>query len=146
MPLSDFDDEIDAIDSPPSLDDLPAKHVPNGFHTLTFPCGTHRTFRIRTERGGIFKGKRTVGLLIGPDNTADYQTVGLLTSGGITMFKAQRNTRTADNCSLLWSLLNGEVIDGHEVQTSRRCFICNKPLTDSESIRTGVGPTCRNRK
>ena len=25
------------------------------------------------------------------------------------------------------------------------CYICNRPLTDAESIRTGIGPVCRKR-
>ena len=145
MPLSDFDDAADAIGQPADLAALPALHVPNGFHTLTFPCGSHRTFRIRTEKNGIFRGKRTVSLLIGPSNTDDYMTIGLLTNAGITMFKSHRTGKNADNCALLWGLLNGEVIDGHEVQVSRRCFICNNALTDPESLRTGIGPTCRKR-
>jgi hypothetical protein len=67
----------------------------DGTFTVTSPTGSHRTFRIRTERrrppgrGSDLVGKRIVSLLTGSDNESSYtgfgfveEALGVLDSGG----------------------------------------------------------------
>lgn len=114
----------------------------NGFHTLTCPDGSHRTFRVRTEKNGVFVGKRTVALLIGPDNTTDYETLGFLLPFGPVIWKRHRGGKSEGHVRILWDVLSGQAIDGYEVKSSKRCAICNRMLTTPESYERGYGPDC----
>lgn len=125
---------------------LPAQHIHNGYYTLTFPCGTHRTFRLFTQAKGKFAGKRMMGMLIGPDNTNDYETFAFLTETGFAVWKRFTNQKQAEYASKLWKMLNGEILDDHELIESRRCLKCNRKLTDPESAKLGIGPSCRGDK
>lgn len=128
--------------------DLVRPDVHNGYYTVTFPCGTHRTFRLYTQRKGKLAGKRILALLIGPDNTADYENFAFLTQGtvGFAVWKRFANQRQAEYAAMLWKMLEGEIIDGHELIEARRCRVCNRKLTTPESNAEGIGPTCRGEK
>jgi hypothetical protein len=128
-----------------TFDALPAPWLSNGTYTLTFPCGTHRTFRVRLDRKGIHAGKRTIALLIGPDNTADYDPVGIVGEHGFELWRRHRTGKIAEQAKLLWDLARGESIEGYELLVSKVCRVCNRPLTDAESIRVEIGPICRER-
>ena len=148
--LADFDAVNDADVSlagitPELFASLPAPWLPAGFHTVTFPDGSHRTFRVRLDRIGIYSGRRTLGLLIGPDNTDEYQTIGLVSSDRFILWKANKGGKLEEHCSILWRLAKGEAIAGYELLTSKRCRICMRELTDPDSIRTELGPTCRKK-
>jgi hypothetical protein len=127
--------------------------IPNGYYTIVFPCGTHRTFRVYTRpaTSNFAPGKRVVALFIGPANTQDYEPLGWVDDTGIQVWKRFRGAKDAPSqherhAAVLWALATGEVLDGYEVQLSKRCLVCNRTLTDPESIRLGVGPFCRSRK
>lgn len=126
--------------------DLPSPEVPNGFFTLTLPLGGHRTFRVRTEKRGALRGTRTVAMLVGSSNETDYETFGHLTRIGVDVWKRYGKTKHAEYAGLLWLLWHGTAVDGYELETSRRCFLCNHLLTDPESVRTGIGPGCRKKE
>lgn len=143
--LADLDDEIDAIGRPGDLADLPAKWLSNGFFTLTFPSGEHRTFRIRTEPSGALKGKRTIAMLIGPDRSQDFEGFAFLTEAGPSVWKRFKNHKQAQYAEILWCLAKGEELDGYELKISKRCLACNRPLTTPESIELNYGPLCRER-
>lgn len=145
MPLSRFDDEIDALGKPADLANLPARDVPNGFFTLTFPSGEHRTFRIRTVPGGTFKGRRMLGMLIGPDNTAEYESFAFVEESGPSVWKRFKNQKQAQYAAIIWDLVHGGELDGYELKISKRCLACNRPLTSPESIDAGYGPLCAER-
>jgi hypothetical protein len=145
--LADFDTINDADVSlagitPELYRSLPAPWLPAGFHTVVFPDGSHRTFRVRLDRQGAFSGRRTLALLIGPVNTDEYQTVGLVMSDGFALWKAHRAGKVAEHAAILWRLAKGEEIDGYELLTSKRCRICLRELTTPESVRLELGPTC----
>lgn len=144
--LADFDTINDAAPpigkTPEAFAVMPARWLSNGFYTVVFPDGSHRTFRVRLEQLGTFKGKRTVSLLIGPDNTSDYETLGFVESGGFILWKRHRGTRSEKHVNILWRLAKGETIEGHELHLSKRCMICNRPLTTPESNERGIGPEC----
>lgn len=122
--------------------------IANGFHTLKFPDGSHRTFRIHRQRNKAkFKpGKRLIGILIGPDNSEDYEEFGEVTEKGINVWKSrQHNKKLMEYAALIWSIANGEKIEDYELMTDSRCLVCNRHLTDPLSLSRGIGPLCWER-
>lgn len=123
----------------------------NGIYTLCLPDGSHRTFKISTQYPGSWAaGRRVLSLLVGPDNTADYEKCGFVNETGIEIWKRIRGTQDKPSAiegyaDLIWRLAGGETVAGCELLESRHCLICNRTLTDKESIELGIGPTCRER-
>lgn len=119
--------------------------IPNGFFTITFPDGSHRTLRVRTKPADskFAPGRRVVGLLIGPDNTSDYEDFAFIGEYGVQTWKRFKNQKQDRYAELLWALGNNEEIDGYSLAISKRCLICNRTLSDPESLRLGIGPVCR---
>lgn len=140
--LEKFDDQIDAIGK---IGNIPARWLTNGFYTLTFPDGSHKTFRIRTEKNGIFKGRRTIAILIGPDNSNDYDSFGFIEEDGPKVWTRLKNTRQAVYPQIIWDISKGEQIEGYELLVSTRCLICNRPLTKPSSINKNIGENCYKR-
>jgi hypothetical protein len=148
MTLADFEAINDADVSlagvtPELFASLPALWLPSGFHTVEFPDGSHRTFRVRLDRQGTFAGRRTLALLVGPLNTDEYEAIGIVQCDGFNLWKRYRTGKVAEHAAILWRLAKGEKIEGYELLKSERCTVCLRPLTDPESVRTRLGPTCR---
>lgn len=144
--LSQFDDPFAESFSKLQAATIPTTSViPNGIYTLSFPCGTHRAFRVFTkpENSKFAPGKRIIALLIGPDNTEDYDPFGFVDDEGIHVWKRFKNQRQAEYADLLWLLATGCEADGHSLLISKRCLRCNRTLTDPLSLELGIGPTCR---
>ena len=120
--------------------------LPNGYYTLTLPCGSHRTIRIHTQQKGNLAGKRVASLLIGPDNTQDYEPFAFVEpSGELKVWKRFAGQKQAEYTAILLDLARGESIEGYEYMLSKRCLVCNRPLTTSDSILSGIGPFCREK-
>lgn len=124
---------------------LPRPDIQNGFYTLTFPCGSHRVFRISTRQRGAFAGKRILGMLIGPDNTSDYEDFAFLGPEGFQVWKRFKGAKQAEYATKLFALITGGEIDEHTLTVSRRCMVCNRTLTTPESYAKGIGPVCESR-
>lgn len=149
MTLADLDDDFAAAGKRKPVAELPQQWLANGRYTVAFPCGTHKTLRIHTEQLGAMAGKRIVSLLIGPDNSHDFEKVGELTSldpPGVRAWKRWKGKKPDEYMQLLWLLLKGEKIEGHEVMASRTCLRCNKPLATPRSLETGLGPECEKKE
>jgi hypothetical protein len=143
--LAQFDD---AFAQPVTLQTQ--ARVANGFYTVTFPDGSHRTFRVYTRPADsdFAPGKRVAALLIGPRNTEDFEPFAWVDDTGIQVWKRFRGAKDNPSqherhTSILWKLATGEVLEGHELQLSKRCLVCNRTLTDPTSISLGIGPSCR---
>jgi len=139
-------DELNpAAETPPgfAVASLPCRDIHNGFYTLEFPYGDHRTFRLYTQQHGVMAGKRILGMLIGADNTKDYEDFAFLEADGFKVWKRFKNARQAEYLVTLWKIMHGEVLEGYELTESRRCLKCNRPLTDPVSNELGIGPKCR---
>ena len=149
MSLADLDDafETAAADrmSPDRFAALPAQWLANGFYTVTFPDGSHKTFRVRLEQHGVHRWSRTLAVLIGPDNSTDYECHGLVTDTGFRLWKRFAGGKPAEHAAILWMLARGELLDGYDLQLSKRCLRCNRPLTTPESLERGIGPECEQR-
>ena len=118
----------------------------NGFITvLSKASGEHRTFRVRTQADDakFAPGSRVVGLLVGPDNTADYQDFGFVTEDGrIILWKRYRDSEFYGWVARM--LANPERWTAKcEFNFDGRCRKCNRPLTDPTSVALGIGPKCR---
>jgi hypothetical protein len=117
----------------------------NGFVTIRSKrTGDHRTIKVSTqaEDAKFFPGRRLVSLLVGPDNQADYRSFGYVDGDRVVLWKKHR-----ESDFFAWiatALANpGHFSDTAEFMTDARCVRCNRPLTDPDSIRLGIGPTCR---
>lgn len=151
--LADCEDRIESIGRPRPVAELPHPWLANGYYTLTFPCGTHKTLRIHTQRGGVHAGKRIISLLIGPVNTDDYEWFGEIIPAAsvVWVWKAFKGAAQARYAGLLVELARaaaegGPGLDGHELLVSRHCLKCNRLLTTEDSIKAGVGPECAKRE
>lgn len=139
MNLSDFDAGVDATRAHPDA------KIFNGIYTLEFPSGEHRTFRIHTKRAKskFAAGQRVISILIGPDNSSDYDMFGFVSDDGIKVWKRHVGSKLDQYAMIIWSLVTGEAIEGYSLEISKRCMKCGRLLTDPESLRTGYGPHCR---
>lgn len=127
-----------------TLPSLLTARISNGYYTLTLGDGSHRTFRIwtKTLTSSYFAGERVIGMLIGPDNTDDYEMFGFVRDEGISVWKRFANTKQAVYAGILWTLATGGTEEGCELVVSKRCLCCNRELTTPESIERNIGPTC----
>ncbi len=114
--------------------------------------GAHRTFRVATQpKDSTFApGKRIVSLLVGPDNTSDYQAFGFVDRFGEVYcwnkFKGTGGKRSDfERFAAILSNPAGFAARGLEFSFSGRCRVCNRPLTRPDSIARGTGPTCGGR-
>lgn len=120
----------------------------NGMITMLNPeTGNHRTIRIRTQpQDSKFKpGERLIGLLTGPDNTNDFHNFGEVNpDGSIKVWYKQRGTVMEQYARMIE---HPEVFQekGIEYLFDTRCRRCNRQLSDPESVRNGIGPTCSGR-
>ncbi len=141
--LADLDDDFATAGRRKPVATLPQQWLANGIYTIRFSCGTHKTIRVHTQQLGPMAGRRLLSLLIGPDNSTDYETFAELTPYGVFVWKRFKNARQAAYAELLMLLAKGEKIEDHELMVSKRCMRCNRLLTDDVSITAGLGPECR---
>jgi hypothetical protein len=125
----------------------------NGTYTIESPKGGHKTFRIKTAKNGGLKGKRILSLLVGPDNTADYNGFATLDDNA-TAFRVWRKFENGDMpfyaFMLAEMILKGDesryVARGYRLLQSTVCRVCNRKLTTPESVKSGIGPDCAGRR
>lgn len=116
--------------------------VPQGYYTVV-KDGTHRTFRVK-QAGPNSKlaGKYIISFLSGPDNTSSYTGFGFVTEDGVSVWK-----RFAESDWDFWLealLADSKTAGKAYALESGNCFVCNRLLTDPESIELGIGPVCRD--
>jgi len=142
--LADLDDDFATALKRKPVSTLPRPEIPNCRVTIRFPCGTHKTFRIHTQQVGVRAGRRFVSLLIGPDNSTDFEEFAELTTAaaGIVVYRRWRGKKPEEYGAILWSMLNGEAIEDHELLVSRNCLRCNRTLTTPEAVKRGIGDEC----
>jgi hypothetical protein len=152
--LEQFDDDFNPTGTAAPVTEVKAfvpPRIPNGIYTLTLPDEEHRSFKIFTKKpdAKFAPGKRVIGLLAGPDNTADYQGFGFVDDAGIHVWKRYRGndvqhpSRYEFLAGLLWELATGGEIEDCSLLVSKRCLKCGRVLTDPTSLELGIGPTCR---
>lgn len=123
------------------------RFIRGGRATLTIKSlksGEHRTYRVskKDDDSPYF-----VGLLSGPDNTADYSYVGVLADNGSVRLTS-KSKLTCDSVPVrAWNyvarhLAEDKLPPDAEVMHEGRCAVCARALTVPESIERGIGPEC----
>lgn len=109
--------------------------------------GTRFTYRVNAAEDSdvLF-----VGLLSGPDNTADYKYLGRVARG--VFWRGRKVPRPGDvspdapsSMAFAWTwskLVKGEMPDKLEIWHEGRCGRCARKLTVPSSIASGFGPEC----
>lgn len=105
--------------------------------------GTHRTFRIRTQKkdASFAPGERILSMLTGPDNTSDYTQIGFVKGDRIILWKQYRTEHYEALARVLLFPAHFEKL-GCKYLHEGACRVCNRPLTTPESIESGIGPIC----
>jgi hypothetical protein len=108
--------------------------------------GVRFTYRVR--KGKDKDAPYFVGVLTGPDNTADYTYLGTI-FGGTDYRHGRKSTILQDAPSArafawLWAVLRGDKSwpDALHFYHVGRCGQCGRVLTVPESIARGLGPEC----
>lgn len=126
------------------------------FTLVSKTTGERRTFRVAAPKDAQpGDALRFVSLLTGPDNTSNYEYVGLITkANGALVARASRGRMpTQPLMAVGWLLaqlqraLHGEPsrLDQVEFWHEGRCCRCGRRLTVPESIASGIGPECANK-
>lgn len=124
--------------------------VPNGTYTVVMN-GEHRTIRLRKDfRSDSVEGTQVAAFLSGSDNTADYTGFAFVTGGEIKVWGKYRDSaavaKTREYLSFLMSGRdNWEKAGNAYAKESGRCFMCNRPLTNPDSLAVMIGPECRRK-
>lgn len=125
----------------------------NGRFTLESPRGSHKTFQIKTAKGGKLKGSRILSIFFGRENTDDAQYKGFafVTDDGIKIW-----SRLNDHCHQMYAAVLRSLVQrgedsqfhrmGYRLLMEKRCRVCNKTLTNPESVKSGIGPECSGRR
>jgi hypothetical protein len=126
----------------------------NGRFTINSPRGGHKTFQIKTAKGGKLKGKRILSRFFGRENTDDrqYEGFAFVTDTAVNLWG--RFLGSKDHkvyvAMLIDMVAKGAeshyVKMGYELLMETRCRCCNRPLTNPVSIKTGIGPECAGRQ
>ncbi len=126
----------------------------NGCHTIqNRTTGMHRTFSIRTQpKDAVFApGARIISLLTGPDT---WDAFGFVNDHEIRVWKryvaADGYPRTTWQVYALMlvsivGLKLSKWTEKYEHLLEGTCVVCNRKLTNPESIKTGIGPVCAGR-
>lgn len=108
--------------------------------------GTRYTYRVR--KGKAADSPYFVGVLSGPDNTADYTYLGTIFNR--TDYRHGRKSTinqdapSARAFAYVWEVLQGrrQWPDALTVYHEGRCGKCARRLTVPESVTRGLGPEC----
>ena len=119
------------------------------FTVANMATGNHFTFRCQAPE--VQRDPKDpvhfVKVLSGPDNTQDYEMIGMLFSG--QKYVHWKKSRFGQDCpsevAFVWliaQLLRGTIPDTVKVFHHGYCGRCGKLLTTPESVSLGLGPTC----
>ena len=114
------------------------------------------TYRIsKVEKNEKYPESFFVSMLTGSDNQNDYSYLGKLDPNTGRVWTTAKSIIGQD--SLPMKLLNRVLVNiwtgtpelitaaGFFVHHEGKCAKCGRPLTDSESVKIGMGPTCRGK-
>lgn len=112
----------------------------------------HYTFKVKFKKGtGGYKDTYFVSLLTGPDNTADFTYIGILTeSGDFRTTTKSAHPADAMPCQMFARVARrvfdntADVIEaaGFKLHHEGTCGKCARVLTVPSSIESGLGPEC----
>ena len=110
--------------------------------------GARYTYDIKRKELDDGRFLHFVSVLVGPDNSSDYQFLGTIFGGQPRGFRHGAKSKIAQNApsasAFAWSWVNLDS-DQIEVWHSGSCSRCGRVLTDPQSIARGLGPVCAER-
>ena len=127
------------------------------FTLVSQATGGRFTLRVRSrDRVGGVRDFYFVDVLTGPENTHDYTFIGTVARTGeiIAPFRYSAKSTVAQDApsvrAAMWffrrlSAPNPDLEHAVEFYHSGDCARCGRLLTHPASIRTGLGPTCRDK-
>ena len=121
------------------------------FTLVSLKTGARYTYRVRMAEPEPGKPSTWfVSLLTGPDNTGDYQYIGIIDSS--RTFRRTRKSKLSETSlpvvAFRWVY---EKLAAHldppnvEIWHAGRCGRCGRTLTVPESIQLGLGPECASK-
>ena len=120
--------------------------VPDGRYTVIFENG-HKTIRVahQDEFDTFMPGKVILGYLAGPDNGRDYTSFGhVRDDGSVSIWKKHQGNETLREAVKVL-LGDPKAASKAYARESKHCGVCNRELTNPESIEAGIGPVCAER-
>lgn len=147
--------------------------VHNGTYTCWHESYGSFAVKLYTATRGDLAGRRIVSLLMGPNEETDWRGVGFWHDRSHTISVWEKYSSphrlhflngyyygekwsTPERKLAIWTCLvvRGATearhgywfTAGYTLTFETRCVVCNKILTEPESIRRGVGPNCRKVK
>jgi len=117
------------------------------FTLVSKKSGTRYTYKvIRADSKKWNPATYFVSLLTGPDNTSNYQYIGMIQNN---RFRTTQKSRMRDDSvpvkAISWSLIQlsaGKMSELLEIWHEGRCCRCGRRLTVPDSIAIGLGPEC----
>ena len=121
---------------------------------MVYPCGSHRTLRVKEWEKRDGTTSIVVGFLSGPDNEKSYTFVGFLREDNSVAFFNSFRAKTAQNPEVLRRFQKAVYTIAADPKAaglayalaSSRCCRCNRTLTVPASIHNGMGPECASRE
>jgi hypothetical protein len=128
-----------------------AEQIRPGIYTVVYPCGTHRTLRIKPWEKRDGTTSIVVGFLSGPDNEKSYTFCGFLrTDNSVAFFRPFQGQspewRARFRKAVLTVAADPKAAGLAYALESGRCCRCNRTLTVPASINAGMGPECASRE
>lgn len=124
----------------------------NGRLTIESPRGGHKTFQIKTSKRGPLKDARILSLFRGRENTDDaaYQGFAFVNSNKISIWRRLQGGDFEMYATMITSIIQrGEESQfyqqGYRLLMEKKCRVCNRALTNPQSIKDGIGPECAGR-
>ena len=122
----------------------------NSTFTVSNDKGEHYTYRVQKSKNKLHCGKYTffISLLTSPDT---YTYMGVIKERGfIKLTNASKLCSTSKPFKVAnWAInhIFCEVPEpkGYAIEHAGKCGRCGRELTTPESIRTGLGPVCREK-
>jgi len=114
--------------------------------------GTRFTYKVQRPKAKgqaeLFdNGFRFVKVMTGPDNTASYTYMGLISNARFSLGRKSVLKETSPSVRafewMIGQLFGGKIqLDQMEIWHEGRCGKCNRKLTVPASIESGIGPEC----
>jgi Family of unknown function (DUF6011) len=125
-----------------------------GIYTVVYPCGSHRTLRVKEWEKKDGTTSIVIGFLSGSDNESSYTYFGFLRPDNVISFFRSFRDKTAQNPEVLRRIQRAVYTIAADPKAaglayaleSSRCCRCNRTLTVPASIHNGMGPECASRE
>lgn len=143
------------------------KYILGGNSTFTLvskATGQRFTYKVKSvakdrdknwSTGNQDRSKYFVMYLSGPDNTNDFQYMGMMDVDidgayrfhGTAKSRAKEGSKVFDAFAWFWNLIEFrcQAPSGVEFWHEGTCCMCGRKLTVPESVADGIGPECRSK-